>query len=223
MSTLAEDFPLMPEVEVGMPPNTDAVSVAFGMFPKVNAAKTREAGYEVFEEVEFIKIRVPGDRFFEYFQPATESHRRRFPRAYHNFKERTQGRTGLVGLPIDNWPGINRSQAMTMKGAGIHTVEELAAVGDQNVDRLGINGRELRDRARTYLATAKDTAETQRIAAERDALQAQLKAMQDQINGLTAQGATGNVQPSGRAPIADDVEQDVVAAARRPRAGGKAA
>jgi hypothetical protein len=223
MVTLADDFPLTVEVETGMPTGTDPVTVAFGMFPKLDQKKTREAGHEVYEEVEFIKIRVPGDRFFEYFQPATEGHRRRFPVAYRSFKERTQGRTGLVGLPIDQWPSINRSQAMTLKSAGIHTVEELAAVGEQNVDRLGINGRAMRDTARTYLAAAKDSAETARIAAERDALQAQLKAMQDQINGLTAQGATGNVQPSGRAPVVDDVEQDVVAAARRPRAGSKVA
>lgn len=219
---IADDFPLSPEVEAGMPPNTEAVTVAFGMYPKVNTAKTAAAGYEVFEEIEFVKIRVPGDRHFEYFQPATDSHRRRFPKAYHSFKERTEGRAGIVGMPIEQWPAVNRSQGMTLKGAGIHTVEELAAVGEQNVDRLGLNGRELRDRARTYIATAKDTAEAQRIAAERDALQAQLKAMQAQIDGLRSHGATGSIPPSG-VVAGDDVEQDVVAAARKPRAGSKAA
>lgn len=218
---IGEDFPMIPEIETGMPPNTDPVSVAFGLYPRLNKDASAKAGYEVFEDVEFIKIRVPADRFFEYFQPATDSHRKRFPKAYHSFKERTQGRLGIVGMPIENWPSVNRSQAMTLKGAGLHTVEELAAVSDSNVDRLGLNGRTLRDTARVFLQTAKDSAETNRIAKERDELQAQLKAMQAQIDGMKAHGATGNVKPSG--VIADDVSDDVVAAARRPRPGSKAA
>lgn len=220
-----DDFPLQIEVEAGSPQGTDAVSVAFGLYPKLDEHKSASAGYEVYEEVEFVKIRVPGDQKMEYFQPASDRHKKRFPNAYQAFKNRTQGIAGRTGMPLEQWPAVSRSMAMTLKGAGIFTLEDLSVVGDQHIDRLGTNARELRDRARSYLQNAKDNAETLRIAKERDEFKAQLEAMQRQIDGMRQHGLAGNV-PNTRQlqqEAAVGVDEDVAAAVRKPRAGSKAA
>lgn len=230
-----DDFPMMLEVEashslpnggfVKIPDGTAPVAVAFGYAPLRDPQKSAVAGHDVYTEVEFVKIAVPGDKHSFYFQPATDVHKARFPKAYAAFKER--GMKPLQGMPIEQWAPISRSLAMTLKAAHIHTVEALAEVHDGNIAKLGFNARELREKARAWLAEAKDSAATMQLAAEKKALEDQLAAMRAQIEALQAAQANPNVVAAPRpqmtvaAPMADptaDVEADVVRAARRPRA-----
>lgn len=56
------------------------------------------------------------------------------------------------GIPLAAWPGLNKAQADGLQKAGYKTVEDVAAMPDQIVDRIPLPGvRELRHAARTYL------------------------------------------------------------------------
>jgi hypothetical protein len=193
--------------------------VAFGLYPVLDGKKTQEAGYDIYKDVEFVKIAVPGDRNSLYFQPAEKSHKARFPKAYAAFKERASQPN--EGMPIEQWAAINRSLAINLKTLHIHTVEALAAVHDGHVDRIGSNGRQLREKAIAWLADAKEGAATQKLATEKQALQDQIQALQAQM--LELQNQLGKPQPqtqptvSGHIDPTSSVEADVAAAARRPR------
>lgn len=185
LSAMDDDFPLIMEREFGAAQNVDAVAVAFGVIPKRDGDKSLVAGHDVFADCEYVKIAVPGDRNSIFFQPAEESHRRRFPVAYRAFKDReTRGGGGAEGMPLENWPLITRSLALTFRAAHVRTVEALAAIPDANIDRFGSAGRELRKQAQAWLSDAKDGAEAARIASENENLKGQLASLQAQITAL---------------------------------------
>jgi hypothetical protein len=219
MLAIADDFPMKLEREAGMPDHVPPVSVGFGLSAILDDAKTAEAGHEVYKDVEFIKIAIPGDRNSLFFQPATEQHKKRFPRAWADYKARdiTKPREGL---PIENWAPISRATALNLKAVNIHTVEDLAVVHDGHVASLGIQGRELRAKAQAFLEQARDTAAATRAAKEKQELQDQIKALQAQIADLAARAPAPPAVTAAPLPdVTADVEDDVARAARRPRAG----
>lgn len=215
---LDDEFPLILEVEFNPNPHNDypPVLVGFGVYHELDDVKTVEAGHEVYRDVDFVKIVVPGDKNTMVFQPASDTHRRRFPKAYAEFKARTAGAETRQGLPIENWAPINRSVAMTLRAAHIHTVEALAVVHDSHIDRIGTNGRELRAKAIAFLEQAKDSSAVIRLAAEKKELQDQLAAMQGQINQLVQMQATTAAPELASAVAAD------ASAARQPSRRAKA-
>jgi hypothetical protein len=208
---IVEDFPMELEVESGMPPNTPAVSVCFVLCPMRDEMKSRTAGHDVFVDIEHVRIAIPGDKQSLFFQPATDAHRKRFPVSYGKFKNRTAGVAVREGMPIENWAQISRSLAMTLKAINVHTVEDLAVVHDTHIDRIG-DGRSLRAKAQAWVAQAKDSAATTKLAAEKQALEDRIKAMEQMISDMRNPPAVNS-----QSKPSDDVEADVVAAARRPR------
>jgi hypothetical protein len=214
----SDDFPMTLEREAGMPDFVPPVAVAFGLYPVLDNAKTKDAGHEVYKDVEFVRIAIPGDRNSLFFQPADRSHQMRFPKAYDAFKRRETA--PVEGMPIDQWAPISRSVALTLKAMHVHTVEALAAVHEGHIDKIGGNGRQLRAKAQAWLAEAQTGAEAIRLAAEKTALQDQLASLQAQIVALQQNASNPQAKNVPVAPIADPtdtVEQDVAAAARRPR------
>ncbi len=184
---LGDDFPVMLEREAGMSDNIPAVAVAFGNYPQEDPHKSAEAGHAVFKDTVFIKIAVPGDKNSLYFQPATDRHKERFPKAWDAYQKRERGGSHEEGMPLEHWAVVTRGVAMTLKAAHIYTVEALAEVHDGHIDQIGIDGRGLREKARAFLAQARDNAATMKLASEKKELQDQLVAMQEQIKALQAQ------------------------------------
>lgn len=241
---LTDDFPLMLEVEAGMPSKVPPVAVAFGMTPMIDPDATAKAGHDVYKDVLFVKIAIPGDRNALYFQPAQDSHKKRFPKSWDSYK--TRETTPLSGMPIEQWAVISRSMALTMKAAHITTVESLAELHDVHLEKFGFNGREMRDKAKAWLASRNDGAAAVAAATREKELQDRLHALEAQIAALTSPEAqeraakpakparmqAAAVQAMTGVPMAapvgggaagvkllhDDVEADVAAAVRRPRA-----
>jgi hypothetical protein len=184
MTTIFDDnCPMIMEREFGLPEYVPQVAVGFCMELTEDKKQSAIAGHPVFTEREFCKIVIPGDKQSLYYQPATDEKRRKFPNAYQAFKQR-ETKPIVEGMPIEQWPQITRAQAMTFRAANIHTVEALAAVHDGNIDKIGNNMRELRAKAQAFLATAKDTAASQKLAVENQHLKDQMATMQNQINEL---------------------------------------
>lgn len=188
---MQDEIPVMLEREAGAPDHVPQVVVGFGFHPMENPQKSAEAGHPVYDNIEFFKLVVPGDKQSLHLQPATERDRAMFPRAYAAFKQRED--RPPEGIPIEEWPQITRAQALTYRAMNIPTVEALAAVHDGNIDKLGHDGRTWRTRAIAFLAQAKDTAAAQKYAAENETLKDQIAGMQQQINELAARVPGGAV------------------------------
>lgn len=219
-----DDYVMIPEREID--PATGEVyapvMVGFALQPKLDGKATAAAGHDVYKDVEFVKIVIPGDKLTMFEQPASahvapggRNYRERFPNAYEAFKRRDL--KPVHGMPLEEWPSLPRSMALTLRSAHIETVEALSEVTDQHIDKLGYGFRDLRQKARAFLAHAKDSSATNKLAQEKEDLQRQLAAMQAQINALAGAGPAKEQPRAVPVQVAPDVKTDVVAAARRPR------
>jgi hypothetical protein len=224
---ISDDFPMTMEREFGLPPHYPPMAVGFGMAPLLDDEETAKKGFEVYRDVLFVKIATPGDRTSLYFQPAQDSHKKRFPHAWGEYTKR-ETRAGQEGLPVEQWAQISRSTALNLKVVHIHTVEALAEMGDDHIGNVS-SGRELRERARLFLKQRADASVITKVASEKQQLKDQIEALQNQINGLKMAGAVSTSVP---APLtsphtADEahtnaIQAEVVKAARRPRARASA-
>lgn len=86
----------------------------------------------------------------------------------------------LAGTPVDKWPVADTPMVAMLRECRIYTVEGLAAVPDSSLDRLGPGGRELRERAKAFLAAAAAGAGDSAAAAEN----VHLRAENERLNGL---------------------------------------
>lgn len=156
--------------------------VNFSMEPVIQGAESEKAGRPIYKDTPMVHIRFPGDRTREIFTRAKPEHMQRFPRQWAQFQQKVE--QVQVGTPLEQWGPISRSHAMTLKGANIHTVENLAAVPDSALHSIGHGARELRAKAIAWLKTSQDGAESLRLAAENQALRDDISILKEQVAEL---------------------------------------
>jgi len=152
--------------------------------------KSREEGRPIFDEVEYVDIRVAGSKNGHICRPARLDDKSRFPDHYNAFKNRME--MPVEGTPLTEWAVITRSQAEELAFFNVKTVEQLASMSDgQSGKFMGMNS--LRQKAKDWVKEAKDNAPSIKMAEElreRDdtitALTDKLAALTDMVDKLTA-------------------------------------
>jgi hypothetical protein len=154
--------------------------VKFFQKPKINSAKTAEAGRPIYEDRLHIQIMQPGNKDSILIRPANSMDKSRFAEHLRKYEAR-EDQEALEGTPLEEWAGITRSQCEELKYLNIRTVEQLAAVSDSNAQNvMGI--AHMKQRATKYLEdTAGDaTAEALESANE------QIQELREAIASLQA-------------------------------------
>lgn len=94
----------------------------------------------------------------------------------------------INGTPIKGWGVISPAQQATIIGINCRTVEDLAAINDEGVRRLGMGAIELRDKARNWLASMKDhgsvSVKMAALEQENRSLKSSIETMAKQIDTL---------------------------------------
>ncbi len=176
----------MMERENGAPESVPALMIEMWIGTQQSARKSKLAGRPIFEEVPWISISVPGEQNKSFpVRPVNDSDKRRFPRAYAALMD-SEKKPAIEGTPIEHWAAITRSEAMSFRASNIPTIEALAEVRDEHIDKLGTSGREWRAKARAVLTGAKDAALAQQLAAEKETLMAMIAEQGRQIKELAA-------------------------------------
>lgn len=80
----------------------------------------------------------------------------------------------IEGTPIEDVSFIHPNLVGVMKMKNIHTVEILADVPDSALSGLGMDGRELREKARYYLEQQKSNAPMLALAEQKQAMEKQM-------------------------------------------------
>lgn len=136
----------------------------------------------------FVRIQVPGDKNNIMEQPVREDHKQRFPRQWLYFQmKQNEGTAEAIGTPLTKWhedakQDINRAQIEELQIARFQTVEQVAGASDAQMQKFGMGGIGLRERAKAYLAR-KNRSET---AEELDNTKRQLAELQAQMAALMA-------------------------------------
>lgn len=163
-----------------------------------------EQGHFVAVDVDYALITPAGSRdcverkvseWFTYLEEQVKGNR--FPSAWldgfkHKYKhwKETQ-ELPVEGTPIKTWNALSPAQCKMLLDLNIRTVEDLAAGNEELISRMGMGGRQLRERAVTWLSTAKDVGRSseQLAAAVRRAedAEARIKQLEEAVGLLKAQ------------------------------------
>lgn len=182
------------------------LAVRFYQKEVINNFKTQMEGRPIYDMRDFVTIEVPGDRNTIIDTFVNEEHKRRFPMHWAQYQNalRENGDMGDVqGTLLKDWSLLNPAQALELKHFKFYTVEQVASASDEQITRLGmvagISPYSLRDKAKAYLAHAKDSALVQAQADELRKRDDEIAAMKRQIEELSRQNAEDSPK-RGRPP-----------------------
>lgn len=172
-----------------------------------NKARSAEEGRYACDEVEMVEIVHPGDNktaFVDYVKP---EYIERFRDQYEAFK-RGEVRAAS-GTPLEHWPILNTARVAELKAIGILSVDELAAVSDHTLTKMGMGARDLREQARAFISAAKGGAGVAHLVSENAQMKEQLALMQSQIAAMMA--ANAKPEESAGKAIEDCTDQELKA------------
>jgi hypothetical protein len=128
-------------------------------FTKSREDKTasKKEGRPIFKDVEYVDIKVAGNRSGGASRPATFADKQRFPRHYAAYQQRIEA--PMNGTPLAEWPLMTRTQVEELAYHNVKTVEQLVGMSDTlAANFMGMN--DLRRKGKQWL---EHTEETSRI------------------------------------------------------------
>lgn len=143
------------------------------------------AGRPIFDEVVYIEKVIPGDKQLTVHREMRDSDREEFAEQYRAWLGR--GENLESGMPLSQWPGISVSQVEELSFFKVRTVEQLAGLSDDAMGRMGGPGiRQLSERARLYVETAKGNAPVEALKAQLDARAQEIEALKQMVKDQAA-------------------------------------
>ena len=167
-----------------MEDNRGKMAVFFHTVQVQNNFKTMTEKRPIFEEKIFLKKLVPGDSTLVVDRPMREQDVEDYPIEWARFEQKKEQR--VSGTPIDVWTAISETQKAEFKALHIFTIDQFAQLADSVGNKImGFN--DLRDKAKAFIAAAKDSAVFDKIRAETDAKLAQQEEEMAQLRELVNQ------------------------------------
>ena len=164
-----------------MEDNRGKMAVFFHAVQVQNNFKTMTEKRPIFEEKVFLKKLVPGDSTLVVDRPMREQDVEEYPIEWARFEQKKEQR--VSGTPIDVWSVLSETQKAEFKALHIFTIDQFAQLADSVGNKImGFN--DLRDKARAFIAAAKDSAVFDKIRAETDAKLAQQEVEMAQLRVL---------------------------------------
>ncbi len=137
---------------------------------------SEQQGRPIFREEDYIQIHIPGDKNTIIDRKVRDEDRHRWVEQWKAYTENAV--QPIEGTPLEQWPALSVSQIAELRAMHVPTVEVLAALSDQGIQRIGMGARELQAKAKAFLEAAKDNGMVERIAAENLRLQDQIDDLQ---------------------------------------------
>lgn len=164
------------------------VFVEFSLHPRRNPAKSATEGRDVFDDVEYVRIVVPGERDGVH-RPAMQRDRDSYPRQYAAFKVNAS-QEAASGTPLSHVLWLKPSQVAELQHYSCRTLEQLGAMPDSAAQKFpGI--LTLRQRARDAIEVARGNAPVAQLRSELDeerrkrgALEERLAEMAEELKAL---------------------------------------
>lgn len=171
---------------------------------KQDTLASQKANKAMFASILMMRVRVPGsnkgDQEYEvdtiypegYPHPIHGAMRKNEPiyKQYGEYIEAYKKNAGsqqaLDGTPIEQWALVSRGQAMTLKHIGVHTVEALATLKDNDnaISAIGMGGRKLVQQAADWILSVNSNAAAMQAQEEARKTQEQLNELQGKFNEL---------------------------------------
>lgn len=198
----------MYETDVNNPDSR--LNVKFYQKAVQNNFKTANEGRPIMEMRDFVLIEVPGNNTLVIDTYAHEEHKKRFPIQWARYQnEKTDG--DIEGTLLHDWPVLNSAVAAELKHFKFYTVEQIAQASDSQLNTLGMAAGmspfALRDKAKAFLSSAKDTAFVQQQAEELSKRDEIIARMEAQIAELAAQANKPKAAPK-KAKVEETITEE---------------
>lgn len=175
--------------------------VEFFRKPVMQPGKSREAGRAVYEEVDYVRIHVPGDKSSVIERPLSEQDVFRFQDRYNKWKAGQA--EAVTGTPLSALPGMNASKVEEYKYFKIITVEQLAEAND-NLGSKFMSFQQDKQRAQAFMEVARNNAPIEKMNAELAKRDDQIEQLTEMVKALQAATKTSNKRAV--APAAETTE-----------------
>ena len=105
----------------------------------------------------FIRIMVPGDKTNIIETPVREHHKERFPRQWLYYQMQNNENI-VIGMPLVEWhkdrpEDVSEVQLAELQILKFQTVDQVATASDTQMQRVGMGGTAMRERAKAYLSS----------------------------------------------------------------------
>lgn len=166
-----------------------ALHVRFYTRPVKNNFLSEQEQREIWEDVDYVEIHVPGTDKLVIDRPVHPSDAARFPRHWAHFQN-MKGGEGVIGTPISEWSKVSRAQAEQLKGLKFYTVESIANASDSQIQSIGMvagmSPWSFREAAQRFLQLAMNDAEAAKKDKEVENMRKELEDMKAMLAQLTA-------------------------------------
>jgi hypothetical protein len=153
----------------------------------MNQFKSSQEGRPIFDEKDYVRIIIPGDKNLVVDSEATAEYRMRFAAQYDRYKKNQE--QAQSGTPLEVWPQMTVGMVAELKAMNVSTVEQLADLPDQLAQRI-MGSHMWRQKAQAFLEAAKGEAANSKLAMELEKRDAQIATLQNQLDQiLKAQSA----------------------------------
>lgn len=143
------EFENLPESELDK-----RLAVKFYKKAVLNKFKSKEAGRQVFDDVDYISILIPGDNTTKIEKKATDEDKRRFAIIWEKYqKKQSEVQNGLALALL---PGLSPAQIENLHAYNIHTIEQLSGISEKAIQKIP-HSRELVTDAVKFLEGQKYT------------------------------------------------------------------
>jgi hypothetical protein len=155
----------------------------------------------------FIRIVKPGDNTSILETPVREDHKARFPDKwmYFQMKEGLVENQDIPGWKLEEWNEIDDELRRELKFLRFSVVEQIAGASDGQVQKMGMGGMGLREKAKRALQSRMG-AETRDAIQQKDKEIQDLKTKLDRLEGLIqaklAAPEPTSPEPPSEAPVA---------------------
>ena len=181
---LREDIAPLPGSDTSIPLRPEGNIIArFFHRVKSTGETDPETGLPGYRKDECVELLIPGDNKSVVHKRVTDLIKRQYHREYDAFKQGVEYEG--EGLPLSKWPLIPIEQIEGLRHLKIYTVEALSGLSDQQCGAaMGL--RTLREKAKTWLESAKSAAPIAKLHEENEALKNRLALMETQMADIIA-------------------------------------
>lgn len=166
--------------------------VEFFRRPVLSNAKSADAGRPIFDEFDFIRIIVPGNRNSTVERKVGPEDKMRFPKQYERYQQGLSQKH--TGTPLSQWPQMTVSTIANLNALNIFSVEQLAELSDDNATQI-MGSHQLRRQAAAFIALAKDAAVNNKLMEELNKRDEEINLLKSQMSQLLTSKAQVNVAP----------------------------
>ena len=181
---------------VGQKDPDRALSVMFYSKPLQNMFRSKEEGRPIFDDVDMVKIMLPGDdkNIIDTF--ARDDHKERFPRQWAHYENKRPGDQRLVGkTPLEHWQRLTPAQAEELRAMKFYAVDDIANASDASLQRIGMaagmSPYAFREAAQRFLAMAAGEAAESKASEALESQKAENAQLREQLAAMQARMESG--------------------------------